>query len=193
VDVALDKKRMLDSAFVKRQLAGLCLLIEGVFEFAQLLVALATLAGGRCDLGVDFVASVVSPSIGSEASPMIAGSGKPTPGRGDLASEAAETLTSLISKLPSVSAIEWMLAKSSFFFDVGLVEKQGRYTVGLVFQVLSPSDPQQAPQQDTAASAKVTEGRTRDLKSLTATAGGRIISSPLLQDVCFIPLIHSLL
>jgi hypothetical protein len=170
LDIALDRKRMLDSAFVKRQLAGLCLLIEGVFEFAHLLLALAVLAGGRCDLGVDFVASIVSPSVGSEPSPLLPGSGKQTPGRGELSMDLPESLSALISRLPSVSAVEWMLAKSSFFFDIGLVEKQGRYTVGLVFQVLSPSNPQQNQQQD-LATAKPTEGRVRDLKSLTATAG----------------------
>ncbi len=116
---------------MKRQLAGLALMAEGVFEMAQLYTALANLAGGRCDLNAD----VLSAIFHSAASvPEAAGGSRLIPAKSS-SSDGSDVHTSSMSRMPASPALEYALSKSTFFFDAGFVEKQGRYTTGLVFQV----------------------------------------------------------
>lgn len=116
---------------MKRQLAGLALMAEGVFEMAQLYTALANLAGGRCDLNVDALSSVFHSTV---SVPEAAGGSRLISAKSS-SSDGSDLHTASIARMPASPALESALSKSTFFFDAGFVEKQGRYTTGLVFQV----------------------------------------------------------
>ena len=156
VDAELHRKKGSGTSAVKRQLAGLSLLSEGVFELSALLAALSVLSGGRSDIGIEphlsvlgFAGSMESSTGGASGSGATASSSAvPTMSRapsgksdsehsGSGASVSATLQPFLLqgARLPCPPGLEALLSKSSLLFDVGLHERHSRYTTGLIFQV----------------------------------------------------------